>query len=119
MRRRSRPIVRAKRVDNHHGKLKAALADLKTWILAFVYFTIAAGVYMLTFWLPTMMKAFPGVSIAQVGWYVVPPFCLRCAGHPRNHQFVRAGARTALPCCPAYDRRHTLLVCDDLFPITC
>lgn len=65
---------------HHHGKLKAALADSKTWILAFVYFTIAAGVYTLTFWLPTMMKAFPGVSIAQVGWYVVPPFACGALG---------------------------------------
>jgi hypothetical protein len=47
------------------------------------------------------------------------PVCLRCAGHFRNHPFVRSVARTALACCPAYDRRHTLLVCDDLFPITC
>jgi nitrate/nitrite transporter NarK len=60
--------------------LKAALADSKTWILAFVYFTIAAGVYTLTFWLPTMIKALPGVSIAQVGWYVVPPFACGALG---------------------------------------
>jgi sugar phosphate permease len=65
---------------HHHGKLKAALADSKTWILAFVYFTIAAGVYTLTFWLPTMIKALPGVSIAQVGWYVVPPFACGALG---------------------------------------
>jgi D-galactonate transporter len=66
--------------DDHHGMLKAALADPKTWILAFVYFTIAAGVYTLTFWLPTMVKAFPDISIAQVGWYVVPPFACGALG---------------------------------------
>ena len=67
-------------VGHHHGKLKAAVADPKTWVLAFVYFTIAAGVYTLTFWLPTMVKALPGITIAQVGWYVVPPFACGALG---------------------------------------
>ena len=61
-------------VPHHHGKLAAAFADPKTWVLAFVYFVCAAAVYTLTFWLPTMVKALGVKDIASVGWYTSIPF---------------------------------------------
>ncbi|MDR6860736.1 MFS transporter [Variovorax guangxiensis] len=52
-----------------HGKLKAAIADPKTWVLAFVYFACACAVYTVTFWLPTMIKALGITDVALIGWY--------------------------------------------------
>jgi MFS family permease len=55
----------------HHGKLAAALADPKTYVLAFVYFCCACAVYTVTFWLPTMIKGLGIASIASIGWIVL------------------------------------------------
>jgi D-galactonate transporter len=63
-----------KDVSTSHGKLKAALTDPKTWILAFVYFTCACAVYTITFWLPTMIKGLGVTDVAQIGWYSAIPF---------------------------------------------
>ena len=59
---------------HHHGKLAAAFADPKTWVLAFVYFTCACAVYTLTFWMPTMVKALGITDVARIGWYTAIPF---------------------------------------------
>ncbi len=59
---------------SHRGKLKAALADPKTWVLAFIYFTCACAVYTLTFWLPTMVKALGVTDVSSIGWYTAIPF---------------------------------------------
>lgn len=67
-------------VSIRHGKLAAALTDPRTWILAFVYFTCAACVYTLTFWLPTMIKAIGVADLAQVGWYSVIPYAFGALG---------------------------------------
>jgi nitrate/nitrite transporter NarK len=64
----------------HHGKLMAAFTDPKTWILAFVYFTCACGVYTLTFWMPTMVKSLGIKDIATIGWYTAIPFAGGAAG---------------------------------------
>jgi len=34
----------------------AALRDSRVWLMAFIYFTIQAGVYAISFWLPTFVK---------------------------------------------------------------
>jgi MFS family permease len=57
----------------HHGKLAAALADPKTYVLAFVYFCCACAVYTLTFWLPTMIKGLGRRRVATIGWYAAVP----------------------------------------------
>lgn len=59
---------------HQHGRLKAAFADPKTWVLAFVYFTCAMAVYTVTFWLPTMIKSLGIADVALVGWYSAIPF---------------------------------------------
>lgn len=64
----------------HHGRLKAAFADPKTWVLAFIYFTCACAVYTLTFWLPTMVKGLGVADVAQVGWYTAIPFAFGALG---------------------------------------
>jgi nitrate/nitrite transporter NarK len=64
----------------HHGKLAAALADSKTYVLAFVYFCCACAVYTVTFWLPTMIKGLGIGSISTVGWYTAVPYIFGALG---------------------------------------
>ncbi|SAK82717.1 d-galactonate transporter [Caballeronia hypogeia] len=64
----------------HHGKLAAALADPKTYVLAFVYFCCACAVYTLTFWLPTMIKGLGIAQIATIGWYTAVPYIFGALG---------------------------------------
>jgi len=101
---------------HHHGKLKAALADSKTCVRLLYHRGWRLHVDLLA------ADHDKGASrrLHRSGRLVRgAPFCLRCVGDPRNHQFVRSVARAALACCPTHDRRHTLLVCDDLFPVSC
>jgi MFS family permease len=64
----------------HHGKLAAALADPKTYVLAFIYFCCACAVYTVTFWLPTMVKSLGIASIAAVGWISAVPYVFGSIG---------------------------------------
>lgn len=64
----------------HHGRLAAALADSKTYVLAFVYFCCACAVYTLTFWLPTMIKGLGIAPIATIGWYTAVPYIFGALG---------------------------------------
>ncbi len=64
----------------HHGRLVTALADPKTYVLAFVYFCCACAVYTLTFWLPTMIKGLGIAPIATIGWYTAVPYCFGALG---------------------------------------
>lgn len=64
----------------HHGKVAAALADPKTYVLAFVYFCCACAVYTVTFWLPTMIKGLGIASIASIGWLTAVPYIFGSVG---------------------------------------
>jgi D-galactonate transporter len=66
--------------SGHHGRLAAALADPKTYVLAFVYFCCACAVYTVTFWLPTMIKGLGIASIATIGWYAAVPYVFGALG---------------------------------------
>lgn len=64
----------------HHGKLAAALADPKTYVLAFVYFCCTCAVYTVTFWLPTLIKGLGIASIASIGWISAIPYVFGALG---------------------------------------
>ncbi|WP_118179345.1 MFS transporter [Paraburkholderia phosphatilytica] len=64
----------------HHGRLAAALAAPRTYLLAFVYFCCACAVYTLTFWLPTMIKGLGIAPIATIGWYTAVPYVFGALG---------------------------------------
>src|SRR3954471_1574741 len=40
---------RGEQTSAHHGKLSAAMADPRTWVLAFIYFTCTTAVYTFAF----------------------------------------------------------------------
>lgn len=63
-----------------HGRIAAALADPKTYVLAFVYFCCTSAVYTLTFWLPTIIKGIGIASIANIGWYSAIPYLFGAIG---------------------------------------
>ncbi|MBS0445874.1 MAG: MFS transporter [Proteobacteria bacterium] len=71
---------RADAQPGHHGKLSAALADPRTYVLAFVYFCCACAVYTVTFWLPTMIKGLGIASIASIGWITAVPYAFGAIG---------------------------------------
>jgi D-galactonate transporter len=65
---------------HHHGKLRAAFRDPKTFILAFVFFACACAAYSLTFWLPTIVQGLGIKNVAAIGWYTAIPFACGAAG---------------------------------------
>jgi sugar phosphate permease len=65
---------------HHHGKLRAAFRDPKTFILAFVFFACACAAYSLTFWLPTIVQGLGITNVAAIGWYTAIPFACGAAG---------------------------------------
>ncbi len=71
---------RADAESGHHGKLRAALADPMTYVLAFIYFCCACAVYTVTFWLPTMIRGMGIAHIATIGWYTAVPYVFGALG---------------------------------------
>jgi len=64
----------------HHGGLRAALRDPKIYILAFAYFTFIAGTYVITFWLPTIVKGFGLTDPLQIGLLTAIPYVIGAIG---------------------------------------
>jgi D-galactonate transporter len=73
-------LDRSGQTQTHHGRLAAALADPRTWILAFIYFTCAGGGYTLSFWLPTMVKSLGVTDLVKIGFYTVIPYTFGALG---------------------------------------
>jgi D-galactonate transporter len=64
----------------HHGSLRQALRDPKIYILAFAYFTFIAGTYVITFWLPTMVKSFGVSNPLEIGALTAIPYLIGAIG---------------------------------------
>jgi sugar phosphate permease len=60
--------------------LGQALRDPKVYILAFAYFTFIAGTYVITFWLPTMVKSLGVVNNLHIGLLTAIPYVIGAAG---------------------------------------
>jgi MFS family permease len=50
----------------------SALRDGRIWLLGFISFLVILGIYAMSFWQPTMLKAM-GLSLLEVGFYSVIP----------------------------------------------
>lgn len=57
-----------------HSSFRVALKDRRVWTLAFVYFAISAGAYLLSFWLPTILKGLGSFSTWEIGLLVAIPY---------------------------------------------
>ena len=64
----------------HHGSLRHALRDPKIYILAFAYFTFIAGTYVITFWLPTIVKSFGVSDPLHIGLLTAIPYIIGAVG---------------------------------------
>ncbi|WP_020656709.1 MFS transporter [Massilia niastensis] len=64
----------------HHGSLRHALRDPKIYILAFAYFTFIAGTYVITFWLPTIVKSFGMTDPLRIGLLTAIPYIIGAVG---------------------------------------
>jgi D-galactonate transporter len=64
----------------HHGSLRQALRDPTIYILAFAYFTFIAGTYVITFWLPTMVKSFGVSNPLEIGVLTAIPYLIGAIG---------------------------------------
>ena len=59
---------------SHRHTLRHAFSDPKVYLLAFVYFTITCGGYVLSFWMPTIIRGFGVSDVLQIGLYATIPY---------------------------------------------
>lgn len=62
-----------------HAKFGAALKDPRLYALAFVYFSITAGVYLISFWLPQIVRDLGAFSPVQIGFITAIPYGVAAA----------------------------------------
>jgi D-galactonate transporter len=61
------------------GNLGSVLGNGKVWLLAFIYFAIVSGLYGVSFWLPTIIKAMGVTDPLRVGFISVIPWAFGIA----------------------------------------
>lgn len=61
-------------------KLVDAFASGKVWVLCAIYFTLMIGLYGITFWLPTIVKAFGMKGYLSVGLITAIPYGVAVIG---------------------------------------
>jgi D-galactonate transporter len=66
--------VAAEEAGKADGGLGSVLGNGKVWLLAFVYFAIVSGLYGVSFWLPSIIKAMGVSDPLQVGFISVIPW---------------------------------------------
>jgi MFS family permease len=66
--------------QQHLTSFRTAIGDGRLYILAFSWFCFICGVYMISFWLPTLIKELGVSSPLHVGLLVAIPFGLSVVG---------------------------------------
>lgn len=62
--------------ERSRGKIFKVLANPQTYILSFIYFCLLCMVYVMTFWLPTIIKMLGVSSLGKIGWAYSSPVCI-------------------------------------------
>lgn len=57
-----------------HGSFASVLKDPKVYAISFIYFCIMSGLYVISFWLPTILKEAGGGGTMQIGLYSAIPY---------------------------------------------
>lgn len=65
---------------SHHASLRHVLRDPKIYLLSFAYFTFIAGTYVITFWLPTIIKGFGITDPMRIGLLTAIPYIAGAIG---------------------------------------
>jgi MFS family permease len=85
-----------------HGSIGAALKSGHVWLLSAIYFGIALGIYVLSFWLPTLIKQTGVTQPADIGMLTAIPYVFAIiAMYFVSRSADRRGERrwhTILPC---------------------
>jgi MFS family permease len=67
--------------DSTKGQsLLSALADWRVYVLSFIYFGVACGTFVISFWLPTIIKEAGVKSVVQVSLYSAIPYSIGIIG---------------------------------------
>lgn len=64
----------------HHARFRDAITSGKVYVLSAVYFTLVVGLYGITFWLPTIVKAFGVAGYFHVGMISAIPYTVSVLG---------------------------------------
>jgi len=70
----------AKEKEKQAVRLRDAFQSGKVWVLCAVYFTLMIGLYGLSFWLPTIVKAFGLDGYLRIGLVTAIPYAVAVAG---------------------------------------
>ncbi|MFM0412349.1 MULTISPECIES: MFS transporter [Paraburkholderia] len=57
-----------------HASIGAAFKSTQVWLLSVIYFGIALGIYVLSFWLPTLIKATGVTQPRDIGMLTAVPY---------------------------------------------
>jgi D-galactonate transporter len=57
-----------------HTHLGAAFSDGRVWLLSLIYFTIVCGIYIISFWLPSLIKQAGVADPLTIGFLTAVPY---------------------------------------------
>jgi D-galactonate transporter len=66
--------IRAASARSQHSALSAALKDRRVHAMTFSYFCLVCGLYTVSFWLPTLLRAAGVANTVELGWYSALPY---------------------------------------------
>ncbi|MGI0507622.1 MFS transporter [Burkholderia sp. ZZQ-2] len=85
-----------------HHSFGQVLRDPRVYLLAFAYFTIICGIYAVSFWLPSILKADGVTDTMQIGLYsMIPYVCAAIAMIVIGRRSDRRGERRFHSAVPA------------------
>ena len=62
-----------------HSHLGAAFSDGRVWLLSVIYFTIVCGIYIISFWLPSLIKQAGVADPLTIGFLTAIPYLVAVA----------------------------------------
>ena len=72
--------IEAEDRHKHEVRIGDAFKSGKVWVLCVIYFTLMIGLYGITFWLPTIVKAFGVEGYLGVGLITAIPYAVAVVG---------------------------------------
>jgi len=68
--------------DRHktQARVRDAFLSAKVWVLCAIYFTLMIGLYGITFWLPTIVRAFGVTGYFKIGLITAIPYLVTVVG---------------------------------------
>jgi len=72
--------IEAEDRDKHEVRIGDAFKSGRVWVLCVIYFTLMIGLYGITFWLPTIVKAFGVEGYLGIGLITAIPYAVAVVG---------------------------------------